>query len=463
MRLGRFSSLLSVVSMAMALFSVGCGDEVETPLRPGETEWVRRIGRTSEPEVMAIAGYPAGGVLVAGRYFGEISFGGSVLPSPANNFQIVLARYDEEGRHVYSKSFGQEASERINDVAMLPDGSALCVGTFSWKIDFGLGEMLTQGADDIFVMKIDPTGKPLWVKQLGGQGLQSGQAIAVFPDASFVITGRTGGPVDFLENVPITPDSMGFVLRLDKDGNPLWGRVVPELQHTPITDVAARPDGGVVIAGTFYNSVSLGGPSPLFANQYQDGFVAAYDKSGKWLWERAVGGGGFSDNVNAVVVRPNGNVLMTGNVEGSVDLGGGVVAGIGNDPSSFLLELDSLGKHVDSKIFGLSGYDWGGDIAIAPDGSFAITGLFRGNLSFGKDLLTSSGEGDAFVAKFSPSGQLRFQAKFGAAGDEGGYRVAFDGKGNVLVSGSVNGEVDFGLGPTTGSGYDETFIVSLAP
>jgi hypothetical protein len=167
--------------------------------------------------------------------------------------------------------------------------------------------------------------------------------------------------------------------------------------------------------------------------------------------------------VSAFAVRPNGNVLLTGEVEGQVDLGGGLLGGATGDSNTFLLELDSQGKYVDSRIFGLSGWDAGNDISLAADGSVVLTGLVNGNISFGLGLLTTTGGQDAFVAKMGPSWQPRFQVLFGGEGTESGNRVAVDGLGNVIASGSVEGAVDFGLGLTTGSGYAETFLVSLSP
>jgi hypothetical protein len=42
-------------------------------------------------------------------------------------------------------------------------------------------------------------------------------------------------------------------------------------------------------------------------------------------------------------------------------------------------------------------------------------------------------------------------------------RVATDGAGNVYVLGTGKGDIDFGLGLTPESGYEDLFLVKLAP
>lgn len=456
-----FRASLLIACLAAPLVS-GCGSDVETPAAAGTTLWARRFGRASDMESVGLSAYPGGGVIVAGRYYGDVGFGGATLPNPGNSYQVFVAKYDSDGNHVYSRGFGQEAAEWATDVAALPDGSALVVGGFSWKVDFGTGELLSTGGDDIFVLKVDAAGNPKWAKQLGGPLAQQATAIAAMPDGGAVISGRTAGPVDFAEGEPIDSSPYGFVLRLDPAGEPVWGKVFSGNAFQPITDVAALPGGGVVLAGNFYGSIDLGGPDPLVTND-QDGFVAAYDAQGKWQWARKVGGSGYSDTVNALAVRPDGGVVVTGAVEGTVDFGGGPLFGIEFDANTYLLDLDASGNHVRSAIYGRDGWDYGSDVAIAEDGSVALTGDVSNKIWFGLGTLTSHGSDDAFVATIDTRGNPLFQRVIGGVDREVGHRVAVDASGRVVVAGSVQGEIDLGLGSTSGSGYYETFLVSLAP
>jgi hypothetical protein len=88
-----------------------------------------------------------------------------------------------------------------------------------------------------------------------------------------------------------------------------------------------------------------------------------------------------------------------------------------------------------------------GRIAVDAAGNVAITGGLRGSLDFGNGPLTSAGGEDVFVALLDSAGNHRFSRVFGDAGPtQRGEAVAFDRGGHILVSGVLDGAVDFGLG-----------------
>ncbi len=132
MKAERGSLLGSLLFAVFVLGGVsGCGDDVETPVSPGDPVWARRFGRASSPEATAIAGFPTGGVVVAGRYYGDLSFGGSVLPSPSNNYQVLLARYDAEGNHIARVLARRRRNGRVMSLCLPTDpllSSAILVG-----------------------------------------------------------------------------------------------------------------------------------------------------------------------------------------------------------------------------------------------------------------------------------------------------------------------------------------------
>ena len=51
--------------------------------------------------------------------------------------------------------------------------------------------------------------------------------------------------------------------------------------------------------------------------------------------------------------------------------------------------------------------------------------------------------------------------RFGSTSWDNGMAVATDGTGNVLVTGSFGGTVDFGGGPLTSAGADDIFLLRL--
>jgi len=63
--------------------------------------------------------------------------------------------------------------------------------------------------------------------------------------------------------------------------------------------------------------------------------------------------------------------------------------------------------------------------------------------------LTSAGGTDIFVVKFDPNGNHLWSQRFGDSDSQYGTGVAADATGNVILTGSFYGTVDFGGGPLT--------------
>ena len=92
--------------------------------------------------------------------------------------------------------------------------------------------------------------------------------------------------------------------------------------------VARDANGNVAIAGAFSGTVDFGGGPLTSASGHPSVFVAKYSSSGTPVWSRAVSGSGGSVPA-AIAVDGNGDVLVTGSVGGTVDLGGGALTSFG--------------------------------------------------------------------------------------------------------------------------------------
>ncbi|MBI2966624.1 MAG: SBBP repeat-containing protein, partial [Bacteroidetes bacterium] len=76
-----------------------------------------------------------------------------------------------------------------------------------------------------------------------------------------------------------------------------------------------------------------------------------------------------------------------------------------------------------------------------------ITGSFQNTADFdpgaGTYNLVSAGNGDIFIAKYTPSGALIWAKRIGNTGGEEGNSIAIDGSGNIYITGYFWGTVDF--------------------
>lgn len=364
----------------------------------GNQVWAKRFGDLGAQAATGVATH-GGGAVIAGNLAGSADFGGALLTS-AGMTDVFVASFDYLGQPVWSKHFGDAVAQTAARVATDAQGNVAVVGDFAGKIDFGGGALTSAGATDVFLAKFDPTGALLWAKSFGDIAAQNG------------------------------------------------------------SDVAFAPNGDVVFTGSFAGKINLGGGALTSAGT-TDLFVGRYDSAGMYLWGKRFGDAAAQAG-KGVAVDAQGNVIITGNIAGKVDFGGGVLTSAGAT-DVLLLELDSTGAHVFSKLFGNVAAQTASRVALDAVGNRIITGSAAGKVDFGGGLLTSAGGNDIFVAKLTSGGMHLWSKLYGGATDQDPRDLAVDPSGAVLVAGDFTGTVDFGGGALASAGVTDGFIVKLDP
>jgi hypothetical protein len=93
---------------------------------------------------------------------------------------------------------------------------------------------------------------------------------------------------------------------------------------------------------------------------------------------------------------------------------------------------------------GGSGADFPFAIEVGPDHNQYVTGNFSSTAKFAHTTLVSAGGTDIFLAKYGRSGELVWIVGAGGADDDSGQSLAFDGAGNIYLTGSFTNSATFG-------------------
>jgi hypothetical protein len=129
-------------------------------------------------------------------------------------------------------------------------------------------------------------------------------------------------------------------------------------------------------------------------------YVLHLDAAGSPVWAKAFGGPG-SQYLHDGEVDADGNVLVVGYGEETIDFGGGPVGG-GGDLDVIVARLAADGSHLWSLGAGDAAAQRGNGVAAAPGGAIAIGGEFAGALTIDGVTLQSAGAADAFIIKLAP-------------------------------------------------------------
>ncbi|MCH9684690.1 MAG: hypothetical protein K0V04_24860, partial [Deltaproteobacteria bacterium] len=225
-------------------------------------------------------------------------------------------------------------------------------------------------------------------------------------------------------------------------------------------DLAVNDAGDVVVVGRLDGSVDVGGGLLTDAGA-TDIFAMGLDSSGAYQWSRAMGGTG-GDRALGVAVDGGGGAVVVGSFSGTVDLGTGSLVSQGSS-DGFTLRLSATGVSQWANRFGGTSIDGGNDVVLDGSGNCYLVGGFSGAVDLGDGPLTTSGGFDVFVASYDASGTLRWSQGGGSSGLDYGRGITLDTAGNPVAAGGFSSaSADFGSGTLTGAGAYDTWIASYA-
>ena len=118
----------------------------------------------------AIAADAAGNSYITGNFFSPIaSFGGGISLTNAGENDVLVAKYDPSGNPLWARQVKGISDDFGYGIAVDPAGNSYVSGTFlSSLATFATGMTLTNGGySDIFMVKYNPAGTALWAKKGG--------------------------------------------------------------------------------------------------------------------------------------------------------------------------------------------------------------------------------------------------------------------------------------------------------
>ena len=318
--------------------------------------------------------------------------------------------------HVWSKSFG--ANNFLPPrIAVDASGNATLASGVEGTVDFGGGPLVGGNDFDIGIAGFDASGSHVWSKRFGDSAYQTPYNVAVTDSGSIVTTGHFFGTVFFDSSLTSAGQDDIFVARLSASGAPLASSRFGDAQIQRGHDVTLDSLENICLIGSHEGTVNFGGDLLSSAGGF-DVFIAKLDSLGTHLWSKRFGDAqsqyaGTGSVREAIAVDGVDNVLAAGSFNGGINFGGGLLTNAGGK-DMFIVKLDSAGNHLWSKRFGDDQPQSGIEATIAADGSgnILVSGSFKGTVDFGAGPLTTAGT-DIYVAKLDALGNHLWSKRFG--------------------------------------------------
>ena len=192
-----------------------------------------------------------------------------------------------------------------------------------------------------------------WAKQAGGVWVDSGEAICTDDMGNVYTAGYFSGIAQFGD---ISIQSSGsydiYIAKMDYAGNYLWVKKAggSGSNDDAAEGIAVDSDGNIVVVGSYSGNNAEFGDLQVSGGGY---FIAKLDSDGEFLWV-TTGEDNGSAHAYAVDVDPNGNIYLTGMLQGTVSFGDFTLIGTISDmgtaiDAAYIAKLDGDGNFLWAK------------------------------------------------------------------------------------------------------------------
>lgn len=141
----------------------------------------QRWGSAGYDDGEGLAFDAANNLYVTGYFVGSLDVGGGPITSTAQGSAFAFS-LGSNAAHRWSKAFaGSDQSYPGFEKPLAVDGAGNVVLTGSYKgtIDLGGGTLTSNGASDVYFLKLTTTGTHVWSKSYGGTGDDNGNGVAL--------------------------------------------------------------------------------------------------------------------------------------------------------------------------------------------------------------------------------------------------------------------------------------------
>jgi len=436
--------------------------------------WGTYFGGSGIDQSECMATDATGNILITGytRSANSMANSGAFQTSLAGVQDVFVSKFSTVGTRLWSTYFGNgtsiggsiatDASGNVLVNGTTGDASGIAsTGAFQTSLS---GDTLT----DAFIAKFTPNGSRIWSTYFGGKSGEVGGGIATDASNNVFILGYTNSKNDIASTGVYQTiyggDTDVFFAKFSPNGSRIWstyfgGPGQDDVRAAGIP-IAVDAVGNIFIVCTTSSSTgiaSAGAYQTSFGGK-EDACIAKFSSSGSLIWSTYFGGNGY-DGFFGIHIDINSNVMVVGaaSTTGLATSGAYQTSYGGGSSDAFLAKFSNSGNLIWGTYFGGSQID--GGIGIATDASGNI--FLAGYTLSSSDIVTSGayqtkfgGTADALLAEFSTSGNRLYSTYYGGTGDEISDGIALDKFGNVFITGYSNGNTS---GIATSGAYQTSF------
>lgn len=378
-------------------------------------------------------------------------------------FILVFNTGSHAQNWVWAKSHGGNSSETGLKICNDLNGNTFVAGTFtSTTMNFGPLTINSLGSSDVYVVKYDPSGSPIWVNRIAGTGLDQLGDICTDASGNVYVIGSYYSSSLSLQSFTVNNSGLYsdiYVASISAAGAPLWLKSYGTSSEDTGFDLAfSNSESALYITGVFFgnSTISFGSVNVVNTYNYPQIFLTKMSISGLVvtpLWGNSIGGNPTNEKPAALALDNTNSVYIAGHCNSGAVFGTTTLYVYNMYYGGFLAKWSSTGAFQWATGFGdadtspTTNNTYCTDLAIDGSNNCYVSGYFN-SASFS---VTSTGTSipnsglaptnDGFCVKYSASGVLQSISTIGGSGDDKINGIAVDNNSNLYLTGQYSGTV----------------------
>ncbi len=393
-------------------------------------QWQNTIGGSDADFITALEATSDGGYILGGYSSSNIS--GDKTENSNGAIDMWIVKIDASGNISWQNTIGGTGDDFLISIKQTSDGGYI-VGSGSDSNISGDKTENSKGGLDYWILKLDTAGNIVWQKTYGGNMPEFDNHIMETADGGYFVGGYSDSDISGDKTDPSNGQRDYWALKLNSSGAIVW-------QNSIGGSLVDRPqaafqtlDGGYIMGGFSTSGISGDRSQPNQGGS--DNWIVKLDASGNVQWEKAYGGND-NDVFRDMIQTIDGGYLIGGYSKSNIS--GDKTENSQGDYDYWILKLNSTGNLIWQNTIGGSGIDYVRDVKQLADGSYMIAGYSNSNIT-GDKIENSNGGYDYWLIKLNISGGIISQNSIGGTGDEsGGYILATPDGGFLMGSSSTS-------------------------
>jgi hypothetical protein len=350
--------------------------------------------------------------------------GGNTSAVVFGNIEATLIKTKPDGFIDWSAVYGRTNYETFNSVREVPYTSTPNIKPGYAAL--GITRSFGFGADDMYFVRTDLTGTPIFSKVFGQAKNDRGHCLQFIKDTAgygFVMVGESNSYPYFGGTTDV------YVVKTDEFGNLIRATVIGGSGNEIGYWIEQTQDLGYVIVGTTNRPCGS-----TIINQ--DIFVIRLDSNLNIVWNTIIGGGAstHADIAYGVVENPVDKSFTITGITRSF--------GVNNNGDAFLLNLKSTGTFNWMKTYGLNKAEIGNSIHLTTN---PFTGAIEYVVGGSSTSYNATGLQDAYVFKTDVNGNLLWTALYGSKDREVVAELTDNNERGYVFAGEIT--APWSLGP----------------